>query len=708
MAKNKLTPMTEPELLGIVNGYVKDGMEYQQSKLAGQMAKSMEYYYGDPLGNEILGRSSVVSKDVADAVDWIMPSLMRVFHGGKDVVEFIPSTKEDIPLSRQARDYINYVYKTENNGFMNTYSVIQDALLAKNGIMKHYMEEKIEVEFDSYTGLTGQQLEVLLLEEGVELVALSEIKAELEGEEDTFDVEVSKQKTCKQLKVEAIPPEEFIIDTWSADIEDASCAGHNRLVKRSDLVAMGFDAELVYGMSHHTATTISGGNSDAVTRARNSYDNAQFNTGSGKPQDPSQEQVLVFEGILKVDFDGDGIAERRRVVVADSNLLVNEKFSEPLFTDFRSHIIAHKFYGMSMYDQLKDIQKIKTTLLRNLLDNMYTLNNGRYEVIDGQVNMDDLLNNRLGGVVRTKMAGAIKQLDTPPLPQQNFTMLEYLDKLKDNRTGISKTTKGQDSSILHSNQAGSAVADVMAAAEQKQELISRILAHSFAKLFSNMYKILNLHQDQEKVFALRGEYHTTNPAQWKKNYKVTPVPGIGDGKTAEKTMAAQMMLNIVQSLANAGAEGILYDWDTLYDLLLELTQNSGFDEPQRFWLNPRTPEGKQAIANLEEAKAKPTPEAIKVQTETQEIGQRVQLDAQKQQGDFELKKLELEVRSREAAVKERELDLEQQKINIEEYKAQTKHAAMIAELTLEQQQGRPVAVGDSEVPNMSDGDLPQG
>ena len=704
MAKNKLTPMSEAELLTVITDYKADGLEYQQSKVADQIAKSHEYYYGDPLGNEVHGRSSIVSKDVADAVDWLMPSLMRVFDGGKDVVDFIPETKEEVETAKQARDYCNYVYKTENDGFLNTYSVIQDSLLAKNGVMKHYAEEKICMEFDNFEGLDEEQVEILLLDDEVELVAMTEI----EGAIPTFDIEISRKTIKKQIKIEAIPPEEFIIDTWSDTIDDASFVGHRRLVSRSELVAMGFDAELVYNMTTHNATSLSGGSGNMVTRARNKADGAQFtNPAAGANAEESQKQVEVTEAIMMVDFDGDGIAERRRVVEADGNLLVNEKFSEPLFTDFRSHIIAHKFYGMSMYDKLKDIQKIKTTLLRNLLDNMYTLNNGRYEVVDGQVNMDDLLNNRLGGVVRTKMAGAIKQLDTPPLPQANFAMLQYLDELKDNRTGVSKTSKGQDSSILHSNQAGSAVADVMAAAEQMQELVTRILAHSFTKMFDNIYKLLVIHQDGgEKVFAVRGEYTSVNPAQWRKSYRVSPVTGIGDNKTAEKVMSSQMMLNIVNSLANSGAEGILYDWDTIYDLLLELTQNSGFDEPQRFWLNPRTPEGQAAIAKLEQQKAQPSPEAQKLAAETQEIGQRVQLDGMEAKQEYEVKMAEIKVREREASVKEREIDLEQQKIEIEQYKAQVKHAATIAELQLEMEQGRGVGLGDGQVPDLGDGNVP--
>jgi hypothetical protein len=171
-------------------------------------------------------------------------------------------------------------------------------------------------------------------------------------------------------------------------------------------------------------------------------------------------------------------------------------------------------------------------------------------------------------------------------------------------------------------------------------------------------------------------------------------------------MGSQMMMNVVTSLANAGAEDILYNWETIYDLLLELTQNSGYDEPQRFWLNPRTPEGQQAIANLKKRMSQPSAEDIKTQTETQEIGERVELDKQKAAQDYETKMKELEVRNREAAVKEREVDLESQKVQLKQYELEVKHAATVAELQLEMEQGRAVKLGDRQTPNNpTDGDL---
>lgn len=712
MAKTRstLTPMTEAELLTVVQSYVSDGMDFEQSTLSKQIANSMKFYYGEPLGNEVAGRSAVVSKDVADAVDWIMPSLMRIFHGGKDVVQFVPETKEDIQIAKQAHDYCNYLYKIQNDGFLNTYSVIQDALLAKNGIMKHYYCEKIECEFDSFTGLTAEQLEILLLEEGVELTAKTDnFDPAFPDTATSFDVEISRKVKRSGIKIEAVPPEEFIIDTQSATIEDASFVGHRRLITRSELVELGYDPEFVYGLASEGYTNIRGGNGNSITRARNGYDDAQFTNGlHGDVQEDSQELVLLTECIMLVDFDGDGIAERRKVVVAGDTILDNVRFDDPMFTDFRSHIIAHKFYGLSMYDQLQDVQKIKTTLLRNLLDNMYTLNNGRYEVVDGQVNMDDLLNNQLGGVVRTKMAGALKQLATPPLPTENFSMLEYLDKLKDNRSGVNNTTRGMDSSILHSNQAGSAVADVMAAAEQKQELIARILAHSFAKLFRNIYQLATVHQDAEQVFQVRGEFVEVNPSKWRKNYRVTPVAGIGDGRVAEKVMAGQQMLNIISMLQNAGGEDILYDWETLHRLLVEITQNSGYDEAHTYWLDPSTPEGQQAIAALKQRRAQPTPEQIKLQHEMQMDQVKEQREQGEAQAEMQAKMRELEVREREAAVKERELDLEQQKIDIMRQDQQLKYATSLAEIQLESEQRRSVGIGDNQVPNISDGDLPNG
>lgn len=699
MAK-ALKPMTEADLLATIDSYTHDGMDYQQSTLSTQISKSIKYYYGEKLGNEVKGKSSVVSKDVADAVDWLMPSLMRIFSGDKSVVAFIPSKEEDKEIAKQAEEYVNYLYNVQNDGFLNTYSVIQDTLLAKNGILKHYYKEQIELEFDSYSGLSQDQLEVLLLEEGVELSAMSEVDTD-----GLVEVELSRKKINKTLCIECVPPEEFIIDTWSATLEEASFHGHRRNVKRTELVQYGFDKDLVQTLSPAPSEGLASGNGASVTRARNEYDRAQFTNGQS-PQEGSQEDVVVLEGIIKVDFDGDGIAERRRVVVADNKLLINERYDEPLFTDFRSHIIAHKFYGLSMYDQLKDIQKIKTTLIRNILDNMYTLNNGRYEVVDGQVNMDDLLYNQLGGVVRTKMAGAIKQLDTPALPVQNFTMLEYLDTLKDNRTGLSKTSRGMNDNILHSNQAASSVADVMSAAEQKQELIARVLAHSFSKLYSNLYKLTLLHVDSEEIFHVRGEYVTVNPANWRKDYTVRPVAGIGNGRTAEKVMNAQMLMNMLQSFKAGGGENIIYDWDSLYEMTMEVTENAGFINPYRFWKNPSRPEGLQAQEDLKKRQSQPSPEDQKIFAEIEEKKGKLQLDNKEIDTDKEIKLRELAVREREAAVKERELDFEERKINIEEYKAQIQHASVVGELHLERTQHRQASIGDGQVPNVSDGDLP--
>ena len=700
MSAKPLKPMSPQDLLSTIQTYLSDGMDSQQSTLTNQVSKSIKYYYGEKLGNEVKGKSAVVSKDVADAVDWLMPSLMRVFAGDKSVVSFIPNKEADVKIAKQAEEYVNYLYNVQNEGFINTYSVIQDALLAKNGIMKHYYKESIELEFDSFTGLSKEDVEVILLEENAQLSAMSD-----PDPMGLYDVEISRETVTKKLVVEAVPPEEFIIDTWSAALEDSSFHGHRRNVTRSELVALGFDKDLVQSMSASTQSGLNNGNGSSITRARNEYDNAQFVTGHQSIEN-SQESVQVLEGIILVDFDGDGIAERRRVVVADDKLLVNERYDEPLFTDFRSHIVAHKFYGLSMYDQLKDIQKIKTTLLRNILDNMYTLNNGRFEVIDGQVNMDDLLNNTLGGVVRTKMAGAIKQLDTPALPMHNFTMLDYLDTLKDNRTGLSKTTRGMNDNVLHSNQAASSVADVMSAAEQKQELIARILGHSFAKLFSNIYKLTLLHVDSEEVFQVRGEYVTVNPSNWRKDYIVRPIAGIGNDRTAEKVMNAQMMMNLANSFKASGGENVIYDWDSIYEMTMEVTENAGFLNPYKFWRDPSRPEGKAAQEEFKQRSQQPSPTDQLAMAEVEKIKGELQIDAQKIQADAQKSQGELEIRLREVAVKERQLDIKEQELEIAMYEAELKHASVIGELALEQQQGRAVTIGDGQAPNLTDGDLP--
>lgn len=681
---NEIKKLDQDELVSIVSGYVHQSTVFQDNVLSKQMAEGNRYYTGQAFGNEKSDTSKVVSRDVADAVDWIMPSLMEIFGNGDKVVEYEPRNADDAEESKQATDYINYIYNSRNNGFLITYQWFKDALLNKNGIVKHYWENKEEVTFDFYTGLDQESLELLLAEDDVDIL---EQTITTDG---LYDVKISKKEMSGEVKVMNLPPEEFLINTEARSIEEADFTAHRRQVTKSDLRALGFSESVVSDISFSDENW---GVQDEVYRSRHEYDNTDQLINSSAANEAMRKGWL-YECYVKVDYDGDGIAELRRIMYIDNKIISNEDWDLVPFSALTPNIISHKFYGLSLYDTLRDIQEIKSTLLRNLLDNMYRINNGRYAVLDGQVNMRDLLHNRAGGVVREKVTGAVRALEVPKLPVESFQMLGYLDTVAENRSGASSRTKGQESNTLHSNQAASSVNQVMTAAQQKQKLIARVFAETgFKQLFKNLYSLVTKHQDKEDIFRLRDKYVTVNPATWRDNANVTVSVGIGNDNKSEQQLHLQRMWEMTQGVVNTGGMGILTNYDKMYNLMVEMSKNSGYKNYNDFWVDPSTPESQQAQQALQQAQAKPKPDEIKANADAQKKQADSQMDGQKLQAEAQAKDRELTIREREVAVKERELTIADEELQIQRERLQLDTFGKVADARLEREQGRPVAIG---------------
>lgn len=681
---DRIEKLDDSELTSIVSSYINQSTAFQETELSNQIADSLKYYYGQPLGNEVEGNSTVVSRDVADAVDWIMPSLMNIFGNGEKTVEFEPQGANDAEEAKQATEYINYLFNSRCNGFSITYQWFKDALLCKNGILKHYWEERDEPEFDYYTGLDQEALELLLADEGVDILEKS---VEIDG---TFSVKISKIKKKGSIKIENVPPEEFLINTEAKSIEDADFVAHARNVTLSDLVGLGFTDDDLEGVSFNDSNF---GNQDVIYQARHSIDSTDQLINSSQLNE-AVRKVKLYECYVKVDVDGDGLAELRRILYVDNKILSNEEWDLVPFSAITPNIISHKFYGLSLYDQLKEIQDIKTTLLRNLLDNMYRINNGRFAVLDGQVNLRDLLRSRSGGVVREKVSGAVRALDTPKLPTESFQMLSYLDTLAENRSGASSRTNGLDDNVLHSNQASSAVNQIMTAAQQKQKLIARVFAETGMKsLFSNLYALVTKHQDREDVYRLRDKFVTVNPASWRTKYNVIVIADVGNDNKDQKLLHLQRMWEMTQTVLNSGGMNILTNYDKIYNLLTEATKNAGFRNYNDFWSDPATPEGKQAIEALKQAQSKPSPDEIKANAEAQSKQAKAQIDGQELQMKGNTSMRELELREREVAVKERELSLKEEEISLARSRLELDTYGKVADATLEKELNRPVAIG---------------
>lgn len=694
MDQLRLTPvnrMKDYELVNIVNQSINHSLMHVSSAVSTNIRKATEYYYGLPLGNEIPKKSQVVSRDLADAVDWIMPSLMRIFSGSDRVVEFVPTGAEDIEEADQATDYINYLYQVKNPGFKITYQFIKDILLNKNGILKVYYTREPVVETGYYSGLDEEAIELLLLDDNIDLLEKTQMP------DGTYDIRVSHTKYEGKYVVEVVPPEEFIISANAKDVDTAEMTGHRRLVTYSEMAKAGYPKEVLDRLNWSATEGNSSYLSGNIYSARHSVDGASSILGLGTDSNKSLRKAYVTEAFVRVDYDGDGIAELRRVVVVDNTLLLNEDVCFTPFIGATANIISHKFYGLSLYDKLKDIQEIKTVLLRNILDNQYNLNNGRWEILDGQVNLDDLLNNASDGIVRAKVRDSIKPLPTPTLPTDTYNLLSYMDSVREDRSGVSKTSQGLNANVLHSNQASSAVNQVMTAAQQQVELFARVIAETgFKPLFEKLYSLVVKHQSADDIFRLRNKFIPVSPSSWKHNRNVTVVVGLGNGNKDQQLIHLQNMWNMTAQIVSNGGMGILTTYGNIYHLLSEIAKNSGYPDYQKYWLDPDSPEGQAGIKAFQEAQAKPSPEEIRAQAEAEKVKGDLQIEVAKLQAQTKLKERELDLREREIAVEERKIQVASEELEIKREKNQIDKYKAISDATLTSQLGRNVGVGDGK------------
>lgn len=693
---DKIIKMDDDALITHVNRLADDAKDYIDSSLMENWAQSQKYYFGDKMGNEKKGQSQVVSKDVSDAIDWMMPSLMDIFTGGDEAVKFEPRTPEDVAEAQQKTDYINYLFYRKNKGFMTLHNFFKDALMFKLGIVKHYFEEEVKVSTELYSGLDEQDLENLLMDEDVELIERTDV------EDGTIEVRISRKEVTSGVKVEGVPPEEFLVDRWAKSVDEATFVGQRTQMTKSELRSLGFKdeqlADLPWGNEQYYGT-------DRLRMVREAY-NGNFTQGFDDPEaGEANEKVWVVEAYVRIDYDGDGLAELRKIMFVGNTLLSNEEWDLIPFSTITPNPIQHELFGQSVYDAVKDIQDVKTALLRNQLDNMYLINKGRWVVVDGQVNLNDLQNNVPGGIIREKMQGALRPLDPPMLPQGTYEMTGYMDELKTNRTGVSARTQGLDDKVLNSHTGASQVNKVMSVAEQRLKLVARIFAETGVKdMFSNIAKLVTKYQNKEEVFRLNGQFVRINPASWKYDSELRITVGMGTKDKDQQAMLLQRLMEMQQTVINNGGMGILTNETKIYNLLKEFTDNAGYKDVEKFWLDPTTEEAQQAKQALMQAQSKPKPDEIKANAEAQKKqadAQKDQMQLQQEQKfkemEMQMAQLEMQLKEREMSLKEREAALEEDKQDMERDKFEWQKQVQIAEVVLEKEAGKAVSIGDNKL-----------
>lgn len=591
--EEELSPdvMKDDELQGIVGKEIEDAIDYIDNWISPMRATATQYYRGDLFGNEEEGRSQVVSMDVRDTVQAIMPSLMRIFHGTDRTVEFVPQGPEDVASAKQATDYANFIINRDNNGFLEMHSAFMDALVRKVGIIKVYWDDQTKFETYDMSGLDDASLNALMSDPDVEI----EITASTPAGEPMMDemtgmimeppMEHSVRATYThpdgRVKVEAVPPEEFLISREAKSVEQADYVAHRRIVTVSELVAMGYDYDEVskLGSAHEDMST----NVERYTR------NKALSNEMNERNDPAMKKVLYVENYIKVDYDGDGIAELRKICTAgDGNkILMNEPCTMAPFATMCPDPEAHDFFGHSIAETVMDIQRIKSSIMRNTLDSLAMSIHPRIAVTEGMVNMDDVMSTEVGAIIRQRSAGQVQPLSMPFVGREAFPVLQYMDQVKEARTGISKASAGLDANALQSSTA-TAVAATVSAAQQHIELIARIFAETGVKrMYQLVLHLITTHQDRERMVRLSNEFVPIDPRAFDSNMDVTINVALGRGSDTERMMMLRQIGEMQkEAMATMGPQNPLTDINKLSNTLKAMTELAGFKDTSQFWADP--------------------------------------------------------------------------------------------------------------------------
>lgn len=692
--------LSNDEIENILGQAIDDAVDFVESEISDERIKAQRYYDGLVDIGEEEGRSSVVETKVRDTIRAIKPSLLRVFLSTDKPVEFIPRKPQDALIADQATQYASYKFN-QCNGYKVLSDVIHDTLLKKIGVAKVYYEEKEDVDTYEYTNLNDNEFALLVNDENVEIVEHSQeqtIEVTEMGEmiTSTHDAKIAVRKVSGDVKIESVPPEEFFVDRNATSLDDAYIVCHRSEMRVSDLVSMGFDFDEVSelgGLSESETTT------EEERYYRNDY---YTDRDEESTQDPAMKMVLVTESYMKMDIDETGVARLYKFITGGNShkLLDYEAVDDTPFCIFESDPQPHTFYGQSIADLLINEQDSTTSVIRGILDNVALTNNPQRTIVEELVNVDDVLNNEIGAIIRTKQPGAIQDLQVPFVAGSVLPFLQYLDTKSEQKTGVSKMTMGLDTDVLQ-NATATAVAAQSQASQGHIEVIARNIAEGgFKRLFKLILKEMMHNATDEEFIRINGQFVPMDIRSWNSDMDLMVNVGLGTGQDQEKLVALQTTLQQQQMVYQTyGPQNGIVSITNMRNTIGDMLALMGVRNSERYFA-PMTPEQEQQLLAQQQQQqqqmqqqAQPDPAAMmmaeaemaKAQADMQANQlkqQQIQVEMMKLQADQSAKqdKLESETALNIAKVEQGNIQLQQQQQKIDHDRDQ-KVAEMALKLT---------------------------
>lgn len=634
-------------------------------------------YLGDK-GETKEGRSSIVSTDIADAIEWILPEVMKSFTQNNEVVTFDPVGSKDIKQAELESRFVYDVLMKDNNGFLTLYTFFKDALMQKNGFVKMFYEKDNRVSFESFTGINDIELHLLLAETDVTLAEQSTY--EMDGI-NIHDVKIKRTKISGSIKVLPVAPENFRVYSRhnSVDLKTVRFCGDYTLKTKSELIEDGYDEDLIDSCESASGTE----NSERYYRW------GMQGEGVGFYDDPESKLYELFECYIRLDMNNDGIAELLKITTIGydkpSVILDIEEVDQNPYISATAIIMSHKMFGLSVYDRLKEIQAAKTALWRNILDNIYLQNNQRTVVVENMVNLDDLLVSRPGGIIRAKTQNAVSPMPTTALSSDVYNMMDYFDTVRAGRTGVSPDGSVSDSAM------GDAVGSegLEKLLSQKEELVGlmiRVFAETGVKpICIRIRDLLIMHRDTVEEYEFRGDWEKVQPSRWGARSRTTIRVGTGSGNRKEQASALANILAFQEKImANPGQS--LVKENNVFAALNDFVKASGMPGAAPYFLDPVSPEGQEhkqqvdassqkqqeadlkerqmladtqeKIANAEQGKAQAAMMAVQVKAENERL--KNELASRQSEYDLHIQQLEQQLEEAKLGQKYEQQDSELQ------------------------------------------------
>jgi hypothetical protein len=664
-----MAKMSDTELSALLQAERESAIgALNSSKLTEERNRAMRFYQGD-MDQDLPAppnRSKAISSDVLDTVEGMMPQMMEALSSGEDMVTFDATSQEDEEAAAQETDYVNHVFTKKNPGWLILYSFVKDSLLSKNGIVKVTWEEEELTRTQTFYD-QGDDVFALISQDYSDQIVEHEAKPDPmdpTGQAQLHDITVESHEEYGCAKVYNVPGEEFLISKNARDIKTATYCAHILDKTQEELIAQGFDPKQVKNLPNKTESYSS------EEQTRNTVE--EWQSSGSSTENNAGRKVDVTEHYIRCDYDGSGKPQLLRVTTGgvDGSQEILKRDGKPdivpiemmPFAAMTPYIMTHRFWGRSAADMVMDIQKIKTVLVRQLLDNAYLANNGRMEVSEAHTTartVDDLLNNRPGGIVRTRQPGGLIPIPHVPIGDI-FPLIEYVDQTREFRTGVSKTAMGLNAGALQ-DQTAQAASQMLALAQAKIKLIARIFAETGIKdLFLLLHHVIRKHGSKRETVKLRSKWVTVDPREWKDRDDMSVSLTASSGSKTERLTHLTLLLQMQKEALSTGTG--LCDMSNVYNTIKQITQVLDFKSPEPYFKEPapNTPPPeppKDPAIQVEE---------MKTQAKMAELQQKAQFETQKMQMDAQL----------QAVTAQRQAEVEQQQaaadIQVKQMEAQFK------------------------------------